>query len=183
MKYWIKAIFYDPKHEKPTDENIFRLLMPSFVGIIVCMVCLAGSTWAWFYASIQVQPQTIAAANFNIVASIKDANDNEIPITSKGSYALSQGSEYKVTLTAVGTADKFGGYCMVEGAGASHYTDTMLPDDTLSFTFIPQATSDYTFTAVWGKYSGTADISADKTIGGKANDSAYTANPTDRDKQ
>ena len=27
MKQWLKSIFYTPKHTKPTDDNILRLLM------------------------------------------------------------------------------------------------------------------------------------------------------------
>ena len=41
MKQWLKSIFYTPKHTKPTDDNILRLLMPSIVGSLLCMVCLS----------------------------------------------------------------------------------------------------------------------------------------------
>lgn len=43
LKQWLKSIFYTPKHTKPTDDNILRLLMPSIVGSLLCMVCLAGT--------------------------------------------------------------------------------------------------------------------------------------------
>ena len=63
MKRWLKRIFYTPRHSKPTDENILRLLMPSAVGIALCMVCLAGSTWAWFSASVQTVAQNLTYYN------------------------------------------------------------------------------------------------------------------------
>lgn len=72
MKQWLKSIFYTPKHTKPTDDNILRLLMPSIVGSLLCMVCLAGTTWAWFSASVHIQPQTITAANYEIAAVVTD---------------------------------------------------------------------------------------------------------------
>ena len=150
MKRWLKRIFYTPRHSKPTDENILRLLMPSAVGIALCMVCLAGSTWAWFSASIQTVAQTIEAANFDIAVTV----NGELvfsPVT------LEAGQKYTVTLTATGNAPS-GGYCEVKGGTIPLYTETILPDRSLTFTLIPEQTAVYTFTAVWGKYSGEADI-------------------------
>ena len=163
MKRWLKRIFYIPKHSKPTDENILRLLLPSAVGIALCMVCLAGSTWAWFTASVQTQPQTIAAANFDISAAL--TTEDGTPIAP--GKPLQAGQAYTVTLTASGTAAEFGGYCMVEGDDKSRYTEQLLPDKTLTFTLIPEKDGIYTFTGVWGEYSGEADITDGCTIGEK----------------
>lgn len=157
MKQWLKRIFYMPKHSKPTDENILRLLMPSVVGIALCMVCLAGSTWAWFSSSVQTAPQTIEAANFDIAVTV---NDELVP----SPVTLEAGQIYKVTLTATGNAPS-GGYCEVESGAVSLYTETILPNELLAFTLIPDSNAAYTFTAVWGKYSGKADITNGCTIG------------------
>lgn len=157
MKEWLKRIFYMPKHSKPTDENIQRLLMPSVVGIALCMVCLAGSTWAWFSASVQTAPQTIEAANFDIAVTV---NDELVP----SPVTLEAGQQYTVTLTAIGNAPS-GGYCEVESGAVSLYTETILPNELLAFTLIPDSNAAYTFTAVWGKYSGKADIINGCTIG------------------
>lgn len=160
MKEWLKHIFYIPKHSKPTDENILRLLMPSVIGIALCMVCLAGSTWAWFSASVQTAPQTIEAANFDISAAVTDASDQ--PVSS--GQPLEAGKTYKVTLTAAGNAPS-GGYCEVKGGAVPLYTETILPNESLTFTLIPDSNAAYTFTAVWGKYSGKPDITDGYTIG------------------
>lgn len=157
MREWLKRIFYIPKHEKPSDENILRLLMPSVVGIALCMVCLAGSTWAWFSASIQTVAQTIEAANFDIAVTV----NGELvfsPVT------LEAGQKYTVTLTATGNAPS-GGYCEVKGGAVPLYTETILPDRSLTFTLIPETEAAYTFTAVWGKYSGGPNITDGCTIG------------------
>lgn len=161
MKNWLKGIFYAPKHSRPTDENILRLLLPSFVGIIICMVCLAGTTWAWFSATIQTTPQTIEAASFDISAVLTGEADEPV---SPG-QPLRARRAYKVTLTATGTAPS-GGYCIVtnDTGTASLYTATILPDKPLTFTLIPGQDAVYTFTAVWGKYSGEADITDGCTI-------------------
>ncbi len=157
MKEWLKRIFYTPRHSKPTDENILRLLMPSVVGIFICMVCLAGSTWAWFSSSVQTAPQTIEAASFDIAVTV---NDEPVP----SPVTLEAGQQYTVTLTATGNAPS-GGYCEVKGGAVPLYTETILPNESLTFTLIPETEAAYTFTAVWGKYSGKADITNGYTIG------------------
>lgn len=160
MKQWLKSIFYTAKHQKPTDDNILRLLMPSAVGIALCMVCLAGSTWAWFSSSVQTAPQTIEAANYDISAAVIDASGQPVP----SGQPLQAGQKYTVTLTAAGNAPS-GGYCEVESGAVFLYTETILPNELLAFTLIPDSNAAYTFTAVWGKYSGKADITNGCTIG------------------
>lgn len=154
MKQWLKNIFYVPKHMKPTDENILQLLMPSFAGIIVCMIFLAGSTWAWFSASISTTPQTITAADYDIEVSITDQDGEPVALTEQ----LTENTEYKITLTASGTAKQFGGYCIIKGGDTTLYTGQVFPNETKTFTFTPKETAEYTFASVWGKYSGDADI-------------------------
>lgn len=97
MKEWLKRIFYTPRHSKPTDENILRLLMPSVVGIFICMVCLAGSTWAWFSATVQTVPQTIEAASFDISAAVTDASGQPVP---SGQLLEAQREQEKAELAA-----------------------------------------------------------------------------------
>lgn len=163
MKQWKKSLLYTPKHTKPTDKNLMRLFLPSIVGILICMVCLAGTTWAWFSASVQTGAQTITAASFNVEVAITPT-----PVKSEGGkYTLAGNTAYTVTLTATGTADEIGGYCIVgKAAGDKHYTTSQIkPGGSLQFTLIPEADGIYTFTAVWGKYSGKADISAGAVIG------------------
>lgn len=127
------------------------------------MICLAGTTWAWFTASVQTQPQTIEAANYDIAVSITNESGDFV---SHG-QPLETGKSYKVTLIASGTADKFGGYCIVGCGDVMLYTAQLLPGHTLSFTLTPPETATYTFTAVWGSHSGETDIKNGSTIGQK----------------
>ena len=90
MKPWIKFALHIPRHSKSTDENILRLLVPSLLGILLCMICLAGTTWAWFTASVQTQPQTIEAANYDIAVSITNESGDDAVYrpTAPRSYAV-----------------------------------------------------------------------------------------------
>ena len=164
MKKWIKSALYIPKHTKPTDSNIMRLLLPSFLGIVLCMICLAGMTWAWFSASVQTAPQTITAANYDITVTVTDEEGESVSLNK----LLIAGQAYTVKLMATGTAKKFGGYCVVPSGGTSLYTVSLKPDDSLTFTLIPPENATYTFTAVWGSYSGKPNIQDGCTVGEKS---------------
>ena len=151
MKQWLKRFFYEPRHAKPTDENIMRLLTPSILGIILCMVCLAGATWAWFSDSIQTGPQTITAASYDLKVSIRDSNGESVE-AKDGKYQLNQGDKYTVQLTPTGTAEK--GYCKIEDPDhTTYYTDQIERGKDFTFTLIPDQSGQYTFTAVWGTHS------------------------------
>lgn len=133
------------------------MLIPSFLGIVLCMICLAGSTWAWFTAGIQSQPQTMTAANYKITVTV----DGE---TVEGSIELEGGTPYSIKLTAGGSAVNFGGYCVIEGGRTPLYTVSIRPGNSLSFTFIPETTADYTFITKWGEYTGKATIKDGITV-------------------
>lgn len=162
MKKWLKHILYIPKHQKPTDENILRLLLPSVLGVILCMVCLAGTSWAWFTSTVQTPPQTIESANFDISVTITDANAQPVDLA----QPLQTGKPYTVTLTATGTAPS-GGYCIIEGGSEKLYTEQVFLNQPQTFTFTPKNLAIYTFTAVWGEHSGEADIPWDDDTTGQ----------------
>ena len=158
MKHWLKSVLYVPKHAKTNDENIRHLLVPSFLGILLCMVCLAGTTWAWFTASISTPPQSIATANYKINVTV-----NGETVTAQKQLIANR--EYEIKLVAGGTANEFGGYCIVKGGENPLYSEQLLPGNTLSFKFTPSVTADYTFDAVWGVYSQKPDITNGCIIG------------------
>ena len=152
MKNWIKSVLYIPKHSKPADENIMRLLLPSFVGILICMVCLAGATWAWFSASVTSAGNTIAAADYAVtVQSVLNGTDKVEP-DANGNYTLDQDKTYTITLQAKGNAQKWGGYCLIENEGKTVklYTQTFKPDEHITIEFTPPVDGIYTFTGIWG---------------------------------
>ena len=172
MKQWLKSIFYTAKHSKPADENVLQMITPSIIGIALCMVCLAGTSWAWFTSTVQTPPQTIEAANFDI--SVAVTGEDSQPVDP--GQPLQAGKEYEVSLTATGTAPS-GGYCIVTNNmdTTSLYTVTLLPNEKLTFTLIPEQETVYTFTAVWGKYSDNPDITDGCIIGQEQPDAGAEA--------
>lgn len=175
MKNWIRSLVYPAKHEKLTDENIMRMILPSVIGIILCMVCLAGATWAWFSATVQTQPQSIAAANYDIEVLIENA-DKTVEKSEKG-YMLSANTEYTVTLTATGTAKEFGGYCVINhGDAEPFYTCRILPENTITFTLIPEKEAEYDFVVKWGPLTADSNIKNGDTVGKKQSENSGAQN-------
>lgn len=162
----------DPtKATKKFDKNLLRLLMPSLIGMFLCAALLVGSTRAWFTASVQSSSQIIQAANYDIAVTV----DNK---SVDGSIELTAG-RHAVTLTASGTAKRFGGYCRIDYNNTSLYTAPIMPDNTLTFTLNVQETATFTFTSLWGVYSGSPDISRDSDTINTANVLSYTVKAGD----
>ena len=115
---------YIGKHVKPTDENIMQLLMPSILGMLICMVCLAGATWAWFTATTTVSVPPVSAAYFDVQVTI--GNDLQTPESSDSEhmYTIDGGENYKIELTATGNAS-IGGYCVITIGENTYYTPWM----------------------------------------------------------
>ncbi len=99
------------KYEKGNStKDIYQMLIPSVLGVFLCIVCLVGSTLAWFSAAPTLVADTIRTANYEMVTVIKGSDGQELSVDAEGEYLLSVG-EYKVSLTASGTAEN-GGYCI-----------------------------------------------------------------------
>ncbi len=113
-------IFYRPQRakEKPRDD-IFVMLTPFLIGIAVCGVCLAGSSYAWFTASVGSGATNITAANYDVEVILTCEGDSVMQ--TDGVYKLEAGKTYDLKLKPDGTA-KFG-YCrLVFGEGESAVT-------------------------------------------------------------
>ena len=100
------------------------MLCPSLLGIMVCLICLAGMSWAWFTAGVQSQ-STITAKSYTLNETVKvktdgtsgnsadAANTGTLKKESDGTYALAENTQYVVTLRPSATP-KNGGYCILK---------------------------------------------------------------------
>lgn len=100
------------------------MLCPSLLGIMVCLICLAGMSWAWFTAGVQSQ-STITAKSYTLNETVKvktdgtsgnsadAANTGTLKKESDGTYTLAANTQYVVTLRPSATP-KNGGYCILK---------------------------------------------------------------------
>lgn len=165
---------YIGKHVKPTDENIMQLLMPSILGMLICMVCLVGATWAWFTATTTVSAPAVSAAWFDVNVAISDSPSNsENNISAGGSeheYTIASNTNCTVTLTAIGNAS-IGGYCVVKVDGDTYYTPhmwtTVNSEENNTFSFnVCSSSGEITIVPYWGEISDNSlNIIKDNPIG------------------
>ena len=72
MKF--RELFSVPEGKTITEKNLYRMLISSICGILLCMGCLAGTTWAWFAVSVENAENVIAvASNPEVVITVNDA--------------------------------------------------------------------------------------------------------------
>ncbi len=160
-KCFLTRLFYKGKYYKKEEkDNLTAMLLPSILGIILCAVCLMGSTWAWFTATQSTGTQTIQAANYEVSAVIK-LNDTEIA-ANNGTYTLAAGT-YTVTLTASGDATT--GYCVLDFSTEKAYTEQIPKGTSITLTLNMNDPATLEITAVWGTYAGDGKISAEYTYG------------------
>ena len=72
MKF--RELFSVPEGKGITEKILYRVLVSSICSILLCMGCLAGTTWAWFSVSIENEENVIAvASNPEVVITVNDA--------------------------------------------------------------------------------------------------------------
>ena len=134
------------RNKKITQKAFRRMAFSSALGILACIICLAGMTWAWFTDSVTSSGNTITSSYSAYSVKVSPASergllrsvfarrtqDEEVEYDHTGTFELPQGSEYSIVLAADGTASK--GYYRVKIGDDTYFTDTMNKGDAISFT-------------------------------------------------
>lgn len=137
-----KETFYTGKREHPQEEkpaSLTALLMPSLLGVAICLVCLCSLTWAWFTATQNSGVQPIQSATATVTAKLGDTALGELPIE--------EGITGTGTLTLHMTGDAQYAYVVIKVGGTEYHTDYLTAD---GYT-ITVNESGATLTLCWGK--------------------------------
>lgn len=174
--------------DKLTDKAFSRMLITSLLGILVCIVCLGSSTWAWFSditPSSQNEIRTADGTQLSI--SVKDKNDKKLENIESG-VMLTVGETYTVTVSL--PEDSSSGYCMISVGGKDYYSEyihSSMAPKTITFTVKVEAVQDnqanqvdqtaqtaqndqktnqveVVFAARWGIYARDCDVAKDGTL-------------------
>ena len=164
IKVWIKEWFYIPKYAKVSDKSLSRIMLSSVLGVLICGICLVGLIWAWFSSSVTSNSNNITTANFTVDIRVTQVGD-ETPLSpteenGKYTYTLSAGTEYAVIITALGDAEKYGGYCSVSYLRETPYhTVQLYPGSNenkihlVTFTVSASESSSLIIAPQWGTYA------------------------------
>lgn len=140
---------------QPRRDPLTAMLLPSFVGILLCLFLLCGATWAWFSSTETCKITPMQSGSYRITVEVKDGNT--VIETADDAFAAAADTEYTVTLTASGTAST--GFCEVLLPGAREngepattplYTAQIGCGESLSFTIRLSSAQTVTFLPQWG---------------------------------
>ena len=154
-------------NEKLSDKAFARLALTSILGILVCIICLCSTTYAWFTGSVQVDSNTLKAADECLlsVSVYKDGAEEAIIDTDHSATLECEGA-YTVTLTL--PKESASGYLVVTVGGQKYYSDYLQRNDNtdgaLTFTLNVKTAKSVTFTARWGIYSGECHVENGETL-------------------
>ena len=124
-------------NEKLSDKAFARIALTPILGILVCIICLCSTTYAWFTGSVQVDNNTFKAADACLlsVSVYKDGTEVAI-IDTDNSATLECEGMYTVTLTL--PKESASGYLVLTVDGQEYYSDYLQRNDntdqTLTFT-------------------------------------------------
>ena len=168
---------YKGKHIQKSDRKYMRNAIPLFLGMLICMSCLAGGTLAWFTANQTAPVQLIRSAEYSVDVEVTDTTVETLtPIEviveeNVASCMLTPNTSYSIKLTPTGTATK--GYCLITDGDSVYTTGQLLVETTFEFTYdngladefetaedydaLIENTSDRNFAVAWywGEYPNT----------------------------
>ena len=161
--------------ESKHSPGLPRLLGPSFIGALLCVACLVGSTLAWFQASRTTSVASIKTGSFRITATVMEG---EKAVDGDGTtYRLTAGKTYTVMLSRAEDSTSRRGYVFFT-YGDQTYTTAPF-EENFTFTLVPSDDVILTFGASFGiPKAETPTIASGETIGTAADDKATTDTAT-----
>lgn len=157
--------------ESKYSPGLPRLLGPSFIGALLCVACLVGSTLAWFQASRTTSVASIKTGSFRITATVMEG---EKAVDGDGTtYKLTAGKTYTVMLSRAEDSTSRRGYVFFT-YGDQTYTTAPF-EENFTFTLVPSTDVNLRFTASFGVPTAeTPTIASGETIGAAPADEPST---------
>ena len=98
----LKDLFAVPKGQRITDKYLCRVLVSYICSILLCMGCLAGTTWAWFTVSIENTENVIQIGTPQVNVTVDGSVIASVTELSFGSAAAPGGTEMLGGATVTG---------------------------------------------------------------------------------
>lgn len=139
------------------DKAFMKSIAISFFAIIICIVMLSASTFAWFTTTMESE-NTIGSSVYELDVEVKYTvtdGEREISPTTNGeghpTYALVGGKVYNITVTPVteGTNGNTGYIKLIHGADTL-YSEQIDRGSSLSFSITVNEDTDVTIIERWG---------------------------------
>lgn len=157
-----------PKEGKISDKTFTYNLIASILGIVLCLLFLSATTFAWYSSEISGGSMSISPSSCVIEVEIAYDSDPanagaydscDVPSATVDSndivydYNFLGGKIYKVTLKPTGTGT---GYCKMKVGDSDKYyfSEQMSGGSDITFYITFEQDSAVEFHSCWGYYSG-----------------------------
>lgn len=166
MRKLYEKFFYIPKHGKVRDNVMLVRSAFTLAIMVVCLIAMSVTAYAYFSANVTSGSNMIKAANFDVNISVTDSNTKanvDIPTTVSGRETVldfKTPGTYTVTLAKAGSADT--GFCIITANGIEYITQQIGVDinannekrESVSFCLkINEANTKVTIESHWGTSS------------------------------
>lgn len=154
------------KKKRERKAGIGRMLAPSVVSIILCAICLFGTSWAWFTVTQKKTVDPIRTASYTGAVTVNNeavsAVQSEKGITA---YTVSLKANTLYTITIKANGDASTGYYIVCFGGQEYYTQQISKGGSITFTANFAEAGEMTIMPQWGTCTvvGEGDKIKDKT--------------------
>ena len=134
-----------------------KKLFSSLHMVVICVVLLAGLTWAWFSETIAVSG-TITTATYAAEVSVSSGDEGFVPVAvtysaERGTtFTVENGKVYEIKIKAVGTAPE--GFSVISAGDVIWHTVSMGPESEMTITakFPGTGTREVSIVPSWGSY-------------------------------
>ena len=157
------------KERKCGCNPLKATLLCGILFLLVGVLGLSFTSYAWLSDSVQGSVSKVEGASYAIEITItRKDGDVDVPVggtvSSDGvcSYELTANTEYKVTLTASGTAST--GFAIFTVNGVNYYSAQIAPSETETVSFVVKSTggTTLTFDYQWGSHGASSDRIGDR---------------------
>lgn len=171
MRKLFNEFFYIPKHGKVREKVMLTRLVSTITVVIICLVAMSITAYAYFSCNITSGSNIIKAAHFETKISIQttDKNGEAVdidPITSDSQmhkFALKAGVQYSIKVELAENSTARTGYIAITAVGCdkTYHTQQLGVDEiapggkttSIKFRLMPTDSTDITFLSNWGTSS------------------------------
>lgn len=139
-------------------------LAPSLISMCVCIMCLCGTSWAWFSEAQSGKVASVQTATYTTAVTVqRNGIDTEV-VSQNGisTITLEGESVYQIKITADGTA--VSGYCRLELDGETYFTQPIVSGSTFLLEIKANVDGVLTITPQWGTCSAAQGVLSSETI-------------------
>ena len=146
------------KKKRERKAGIGRMLAPSVVSIILCAICLFGTSWAWFTVTQKKTVDPIRTASYTGAVTVNNeavtVNNEAVSAAQSeegaAAYTVSLKANTLYTITIMANGDASTGYYIVRFGGQEYYTQQISKDGSITFTANFAKDGDMTIMPRWG---------------------------------